>query len=79
MKGAMAHEPIHELTPAYALDALDEVDRATYEDHLARCEDCQRELAILSGAAASLAYGVEAPPPPADLREEDPRVGQGRA
>ena len=64
----MAHEPIHELTAAYALDALDESDRDAYEEHLAGCDRCRDELGSLSEAAAALAYGVRAPAPPPGLR-----------
>lgn len=65
----MEPESIHELTAAYALDALDEREGHEYEEHLARCPRCREELAALSGVAESLAYGVESPPPPAGLRE----------
>jgi hypothetical protein len=64
----MADESIHELTAAYALDALDERESAAYEQHLAECDRCRDELASLSGAATALAYAVESPPPPAALR-----------
>ncbi|MFN2628716.1 MAG: anti-sigma factor domain-containing protein [Gaiellaceae bacterium] len=65
----MAHESLHELTAAYALDALDERDLETYEEHLSGCPDCREELASLSGAASALAYAVAAPPPPPGLRD----------
>jgi hypothetical protein len=65
----MEADAIHELTPAYALDALDEQDEREYEEHLARCPNCRAELASLTEAATSLAYGVESPPPPAGLRD----------
>ena len=65
----MAHEAVHDLTAAYALDALDERERAEYEAHLATCEACRAELASLQEGAASLAYSVPAPAPPLQLRE----------
>ena len=65
----MEADAIHELTPAYALDALDEQDEREYEEHLARCPHCRAELASLTEAATSLAYGVESPPPPTGLRD----------
>jgi anti-sigma-K factor RskA len=65
----MAHEAVHDLTPAYALDALDERERAEYEAHLATCEECRVELASLQESASSLAYAVPAPAPPPQLRE----------
>jgi anti-sigma-K factor RskA len=65
----MAHDAVHDLTPAYALDALDELEREEYEAHLASCEDCRAELASLQESASSLAYAVPAPAPPPALRE----------
>lgn len=64
----MAHDGIHGLTAAYALDALDEAGQRAYEEHLRSCERCREELADLSEAAASLAFAVEAPEPPPALR-----------
>ena len=60
----------HDLTAAYALDALDPEDAREYEVHLARCERCRAELASLSEAATALAYGTEAPAPPVELRAQ---------
>jgi anti-sigma-K factor RskA len=65
----MAHDAVHDLTPAYALDALDERERAAYEEHLATCAECRAELASLQETSSSLAYAVPAPPPPPALRE----------
>jgi anti-sigma-K factor RskA len=65
----MADETIHDLTPAYALDALDPQDEERYEEHLASCERCREELAGLRDPVAALAYGVESPAPPPALRE----------
>jgi anti-sigma-K factor RskA len=59
----------HDLTAAYALDALDPAEEREYESHLATCERCREELAALREASASLAYAVPAPAPPAALRE----------
>jgi anti-sigma-K factor RskA len=59
----------HDLTAAYALDALDPVEVREYESHLARCERCREELAALRDATASLAYAAPAPVPPPALRE----------
>ena len=50
----METDAIHELTAAYALDALDEADEREYEDHLARCPRCREDLASLGEAAAAL-------------------------
>src|ERR671934_1044964 len=65
----MEADAIHELTAAYALDALDEHDEREYEEHLARCPHCREELAALTETATGLAYGVESPPPPPALRD----------
>jgi anti-sigma-K factor RskA len=59
---------VHELTAAYALDALDEEERESYEKHLAQCERCRHELASLGQTAVALAWAVPAPPPAARLR-----------
>lgn len=64
----MEQDGIHGLTAAYALDALDETDERAYEEHLRSCERCREELAALAPTVASLAYAVEAPPPPPALR-----------
>ena len=60
---------VHELTAAYALDALDEKDEREYEQHLRTCARCREELASLQGAAESLAFGVAPAAPPPGLRE----------
>jgi anti-sigma-K factor RskA len=60
---------VHELSAAYALDALDPDERTRYESHLASCEECRNELATLSETAGLLAWGVESPAPPPELRE----------
>lgn len=57
----------HALTGAYAVDALDEVERARFERHLATCPDCQAEVQSLREATAVLA-GAAATAPPPELR-----------
>ena len=64
----MEADALHDLTAAYALDALDEGEEREYEDHLARCPRCREELASLGEAAAALAYAAEGPAPSAALR-----------
>jgi anti-sigma-K factor RskA len=66
----MERDGIHELTAAYALDALDPADEREYEEHLARCPSCQEELAGFRDVAAHLAYVPEGPSPPPALREQ---------
>lgn len=64
----MADEATHDLTAAYALDALNFEDERRYEEHLATCERCRDDLAMLRDPVAALAYGVESPAPPPELR-----------
>jgi anti-sigma-K factor RskA len=58
----------HDLTAAYALDALDPGEAEAYERHLGQCEECREQLAELNEGAAALAFGTVAPAPPARLR-----------
>jgi anti-sigma-K factor RskA len=58
---------LHKLTGAYAVDALDELERARFERHLTECEDCRAEVAELQETAALLAEST-AVAPPASLR-----------
>ncbi len=60
---------LHELTAAYALDALDAHETREYEAHLSQCERCRGELSALSESAAALAWAVDSPVPPAALRD----------
>jgi anti-sigma factor RsiW len=64
----MENDTLHDLTAAYALDALGPDDALAYEQHLAGCERCQEELASLGAAAGSLAYAVLPVEPPPALR-----------
>ena len=64
----MSHIDLHGLTGAYALDALDDLERARFEKHLSGCEDCRAEVAELRETAALLA-DTAATPPPASLRD----------
>jgi anti-sigma-K factor RskA len=60
---------VHDLTAAYALDALDDAEKDTYEEHLGQCEKCRVQLAELNETATALAFGTVAPAPPPRLRE----------
>jgi hypothetical protein len=51
------------------VDALDDLERRRFEDHLAECETCARETRGLREAASHLGTAV-ATPPPARLREK---------
>ena len=59
---------VHELTAAYALDALDPGEHERYEEHLASCDACRAELAGFWRVTGSLAAAADGPPPPASLR-----------
>ena len=54
----MEDDRAHDLTAAYALDALDPEEREGFEAHLAQCERCRDEVAELSAAASALAFGL---------------------
>ncbi len=58
---------IHALVGAYAVDALDDIERAEFERHLAECSACQSEVAGLQEAAAVMGF-TAAVQPPASLR-----------
>jgi anti-sigma factor RsiW len=60
---------LHDLIAAYSLDALDPDERREFERHLLACERCRAELPGLQEAAGALAFAVEAPPPPPELRQ----------
>ena len=55
---------LHHLSGAYAVDALDDAERTSFEQHLAVCADCRAEVAELSATAHSLGSLAEATPPP---------------
>jgi anti-sigma-K factor RskA len=59
---------IHALSGAYAVDALDDLERAGFERHLAECAECRAEVASLREAASVLAE-TTATEPPAGLRD----------
>jgi anti-sigma-K factor RskA len=64
----MGDDAVHDLTAAYALDALEPDEARGYEEHLAGCERCREELASLQATAGALAYAVEPAKPPESLR-----------
>jgi anti-sigma-K factor RskA len=64
----MERAEIHELSAAYALDALEGKDLDAFEEHLAHCAECRENVATFQRVASELAYDVEAPEPPAGLR-----------
>jgi anti-sigma-K factor RskA len=54
----------HTLAGAYALDALTGTDRARFERHLTRCQQCTQEISGLREATARLAAAAACEPPP---------------
>jgi anti-sigma-K factor RskA len=65
----MERAEIHELSAAYALDALDADELEGFEEHLARCPECRANVASFQTAAAELAYDTFAPEPPGALKK----------
>jgi len=65
----MTNDEPHDLTAAYALDALTPDERLEFETHLAECERCRTELAELGETVGALAYAAEGPVPPEALRD----------
>jgi anti-sigma-K factor RskA len=61
-------QELHALVGAYAVDALDDIERRRFEDHLAECDSCARETRGLREAAAHIGAAAALPPPPR-LRE----------
>jgi anti-sigma-K factor RskA len=55
----------HTLAGAYAMDAVDDEDRARFEQHLGRCESCRQEVRGLREATAALAAATAVEPPAA--------------
>jgi len=56
---------LHALVGAFALDALDPVERDEFESHLESCDNCRLEAAELCATAARLGSVAELQPPPA--------------
>jgi anti-sigma factor RsiW len=63
------NEDLHELTAAYALDALDADERSAYEQHLAVCDRCRADLGELGETVGALALSADGPAPPDELRD----------
>jgi anti-sigma-K factor RskA len=60
---------IHALSGAYAVDAVDDVERAEFERHLASCADCRAEVESLRATTLELSTLTQATPPER-LREQ---------
>lgn len=59
----MTTTDLHALSGAYALDAVDDIERAAFTRHLAECEACTAEVAEFREVAALLGELAEQPPP----------------
>ncbi len=55
---------LHSFTAPYALDALDELERARFEAHLETCADCRDELAGFVATTGRIGESVRHDPPP---------------
>jgi anti-sigma-K factor RskA len=64
----MEQELVHEQVAAYALDALDDDERETFERHLATCEQCRADIGGFREAAALMAVDADPVDPPPELR-----------
>jgi len=56
-------EDLHHLAAAYALNALDEIERGEFEAHYPTCSICSAEVADYRETAALLAEATATPPP----------------
>lgn len=57
-------QSVHALLGAYVVDAVSDIERAAFEDHLSECEDCRAEVASLREVTATLADAEAIDPPP---------------
>jgi anti-sigma factor RsiW len=56
---------VHALIGPYVLDAVDDLERASFDRHLRECDVCRAEVDELREASARLADGAWSVPPPA--------------
>jgi hypothetical protein len=74
----MSTTDIHALVGAYALDAVNDIERASFDRHLTDCEICKIELAELRETAARLADSTWSAPPPRMRAEVMAAIAQTR-
>jgi anti-sigma factor RsiW len=74
----MTGTDIHALVGAYALDALDDRERAAFDRHVTDCETCRAELNELRETAARLADSTWSVPPPRLRTEVMAAIGRTR-
>jgi anti-sigma-K factor RskA len=61
----MIDHDVHLLAAAYAIHAVDDADRASFEAHLSTCELCRAEVDEFRAIHSSMAQTQAAGPPPA--------------
>jgi anti-sigma-K factor RskA len=69
---------IHSLAGAYALDALDDIERSLFDDHVLACAACATEVAELRETAAKLAAEASQVPPPSLKRSVMAQIANTR-
>ena len=65
----MERDELHELSAAYALDALEPHDAAEFEEHLSTCPRCRAEVASFRAPVGALGFAAPGAEPSPDLRE----------
>lgn len=79
------HDDLFELAAAYALDAVDDVERARFERHLSGCDECQEEVRTVREITAGFAILASEDPPPAvrdavlEIPRSTPQASEGGA
>lgn len=74
----MTVDTTHTLVEAYVLNAVDDVERAAVERHLAGCDECAAEVVSLREAVAGYAASVATDPPPGLRERVYAQVGRTR-
>ena len=74
----MTTTDIHALVGAYALDAVDDLERVAFERHLAGCDACRTEADELRETATRLADSTWSVPPPRLRGEVLAEIGRTR-
>ena len=64
-----AHEELKANAAGYVLGSLDPEERRAFESHLAGCEECAQEVALLRPVVGALATAVPQVTPRAELRK----------
>jgi anti-sigma-K factor RskA len=57
-------DDLHLLAGPYVVNAVDDIDRRRFEQHLATCETCQDDVASLRQAVEGLGFAAAEPAPP---------------